>query len=97
MNIKKRIGRNCPVVGVRNFSSSSSHRVGFEVIQEAIWKGRLLDCQNELVSFDYLKNTLLVGKSPGAVILEGLNLVALSGDNANVDTALDIDIDAGGD
>ena len=96
MDIKKRIGRNRPVVGVRSGSSCRSHIVGFEVIQEAIIKGRLSDCQSELSS-GFLENTLLVGKSPGAVILEGLHLVALSGDNALVDTALDVDIDAGGD
>lgn len=95
LDIQERISRNRPVVGVRSFRSWSNHRIGLEVIKEAICKGRLSDCQSE-GSSGWLKCTFLVCKSPGAVILEGLHLVALSGDNALVNTALDVDIDAGG-
>lgn len=93
-DIQERISRNRPVVGVRS-RSWSNHRKGPEVIKEAIFKNRLRDCQDE-GSSGWLKCTFLVCKSPGAVILEGLHLVALSGDNALVNTALDEDIDAGG-
>jgi hypothetical protein len=95
LDIQERISRNRPVVGVRSLSSWSSRIIGLEVIKEAICKGRLRDCQSE-GSSGWLKCTFLVCKSPGAVILEGLHLVALSGDNALVNTALDVDIDAGG-